>query len=86
MLSPPIVHATNHFQYHMFFLRHNEIRDLTAHLLMEVCHCVSTEPTLQPITGEVFNHATAITEDSARLDIAANGFWGGEGWSVHFLM
>ena len=56
---------------------HNEIRDLTAHLLTEVCHCVSTEPTLQPITGEVFNHATAITEDGARLDIAANGFWGG---------
>ena len=65
--------------------RHNEIRHLTVHLLTEVCHCVSTEPTLQPITGEVFNHATAITEDGARLDIAANGFWG-EGWSVHFLM
>ena len=37
-------------------IRNNEIRDLTAHLLTEVCHCVSTEPTLQPITGEVFNH------------------------------
>ena len=55
-------------------IRHIEIRDLTAYLLTEVC---STEPTLQPITGEVFNHATAITEDGARLDIAANGFWGG---------
>ena len=58
-------------------IRHNKIRDLTAYLLTEVCHCVSTEPTLQPITSEVFNHATAITEDDARLDIAANGFWGG---------
>ena len=58
-------------------IRHNEIRDLTVHLLTEVCHCVSTEPTLQPIAGEVFNHATAITEDGARLDIAVNGFWGG---------
>ena len=58
-------------------IRHNEIRDLTAHLLTEVCHCVSTEPTLQPITGEVFNHATANTEDGACLDIAVNGFWGG---------
>ena len=32
---------------------------------------------LQPITGEVFSGASAITEDGARVDIAANGFWGG---------
>ena len=46
---------------------------LVEHINYLVC---STEPTLQPITGEVFNHATTITEDGARLDIAANGFWG----------
>ena len=33
-------------------LRHNEIRDLTANLLTEVCHKVSIEPDLQPLTGE----------------------------------
>ena len=66
-------------------IRHNEIRDLTAHLLTKVCHRVSTKPTLQPITDEVFNHGTTITEDSDRLDIAVNGFCGRGGWSVHFL-
>jgi hypothetical protein len=31
-------------------IRHNEIRDLTATLLTEVCHDVSVEPGLQPIS------------------------------------
>ena len=58
-------------------VRHNEIRDLTANLLTEVCHDVCVEPTLQPITGETFSNATANSEDGARLDVAASGFWGG---------
>ncbi len=58
-------------------LRHNEIRDLTAKLLTEVCHDVRIEPVLQPLTGEILSGASAITSDGARLDIAASGFWGG---------
>ena len=58
-------------------IRHNEVRDMTATLLSEVCHDVATEPTLQPISGEVLEGATANSQDGARLDIAASGFWGG---------
>ena len=58
-------------------IRHNEIRDLTADLLSEVCHCVSIEPHLQSAEGEDLRGASANTTDGARLDIAANGFWGG---------
>ena len=58
-------------------IRHNEIRDLTATLLTEVCHDVSVEPTLQPITGEEFWEASAVKNEGAQLDIAANCFWGG---------
>ena len=54
----------------------NEIRDITASLLTEVCHNVSIEPDLQPLSSETFHLATAITDDGARLDIAADGFWG----------
>ena len=43
-------------------IRHNEIRDLTANLMTEVCHNVSIEPHLQPITGEIFPAMTANTE------------------------
>ena len=58
-------------------LRHNDIRDITANLLTEVCSDVRVEPELQPLSGEVLEHRTAIREDGARLDIAANGLWGG---------
>ena len=57
-------------------LRHNEIRDLTANVLSEVCHNVNVEPALQPLSGEVLTGASAIRDDAARLDIAADGFWG----------
>ena len=57
-------------------IRHNELRDITASLLTEVCHDVKTEPDLQPLSGEVMSHATVNTTEGARLDIAVNGFWG----------
>ncbi len=58
-------------------IRHNEVRDLTANLMSEVCHDVCTEPTLQPLSGEALAGASAITVEGARLDVAASGFWGG---------
>ena len=33
-------------------IRHNELRDIMASLLTEVCHDVRIEPDLQPLTGE----------------------------------
>ena len=60
-------------------IRHNEIRDLTATLLTEVCNDVSIEPGLQPVPSDTLTGATANHQDGARLDIAANGFWGGGG-------
>ena len=58
-------------------LRHNEIRDLTAVLLTEVCNNVQVEPELQVITSETLSGRSANTTDGARLDVAACGFWGG---------
>ena len=58
-------------------IRHNEVRDTVAGWMSEVCNDVCVEPPLQPLTGEALSGASAITEDGARLDIAANGFWGG---------
>ena len=58
-------------------IRHNEIRDITASMLSEVCHNVSVEPHLDKVTDESFRHKTAIRGDEARLDVAANGVWGG---------
>ncbi len=47
-----------------------------ASLLTEVCHEVSIEPDLQPITGETFNGTSSITQDGTRLDVAMSCFWG----------
>jgi len=59
-------------------IRHNELRDITAGLLSEVCHNVRTEPPLQPLSGEQFHYRTANVEDGARLDVSAESFWGGD--------
>ena len=59
-------------------LRHNEIRDLTATLLTEVCSQVCVEPELQPVQhSDEFPLATSNTQDSACLDVAVNSIWGG---------
>ena len=47
-------------------------------VLSDVCHNVSVEPRLQPLSGEKFTSASAIIDDGARLDIAADGFWGSQ--------
>ena len=57
-------------------LRHNEIRDILASTLFEVCVNVVREPTLQPLSGETFQHRTTSRDPDARLDIRARGFWG----------
>ena len=54
------------------YITHNELRDITAELITEVCHNVSTEPTLQPFTNEHLVHRTGNREDGTRLDVAAD--------------
>ena len=40
---------------------------------------VQVEPELQAVSDPgAFSHATANTQEGARLDIAMNGFWGGD--------
>ena len=55
-------------------VRHNEVRDITASMLTEVCNGVATEPHLQLLTGETMTHRSANTEAGARLDVAMYGF------------
>ena len=59
-------------------IRHNELRDITAGLLTEVCRNVGTEPPLQPLSGEQLRLRSANREDGARLDIAAGQSTSGE--------
>ena len=57
-------------------IRHNNVRNLTAKLMSEVCHDVQVEPQIQPLSGELLHHKTAKHENDARVNIRAAGFWG----------
>ena len=48
---------------------------ITASLLKEASHNVTTEPTLQPLSSENLHPRSAITDDNARSDIKADGCW-----------
>ena len=56
-------------------IRHNQVRNITATLLNEICNDVQIEPQLQSLSGEHFEAKTANKHEDARLDISARGFW-----------
>ena len=57
------------------FIHRNELRNLTASWLHEVCHDVAVKPPLQLLTDEAFVPASTNHRDDARVDIHARGFW-----------
>ena len=65
-------------------IRHNAIRDITASLLTEVCSEVCVKPELQPVTPNQLTGASANSQDGARLDVSANGVWGGRFQKTYF--
>ena len=42
--------------------------------MKEVCHIVTIEPILQPLSGEILHPRSAIADDNARSDVRAEGF------------
>ena len=54
--------------------RHNEIQDITAQCLTEVCTDVEKEPQLQSLSGEIISPRKGNKQDDARLNIRAKGF------------
>ena len=56
-------------------IRYNELRDLTGDLLAEVCHDVTIEPQLTPLTGGWLSRKSSNKNDDACLDVSARGFW-----------
>ena len=54
-------------------MRHNQIRDLEAELMKEVCKDVKVEPELLPLDTDRIHGNTA---NKARLDVSGNGVWG----------
>ncbi len=58
---------------------------MTASLLTEVCTKVCVEPELQPVGSNQLSGLSNNTQNGARLDVSANGVWGGR-FEKSFLM
>ena len=56
-------------------IHHNEIRDITASLLTEVCNNVAIKPPFQLLSGGSMTARFANTDDGTHVDIHARGFW-----------
>ena len=56
-------------------LRHNEVRNITANLLSEVCTDVKIEPMLAEMEGELIHERTGNRSRESRLDVSAVNFW-----------
>ena len=56
-------------------IRLNQVRNIAATLLNEICNDVQIEPQLQSLSGEHFGAKTATKHEDVRLDISAKGFW-----------
>ena len=66
-------HAMSCMKRGFIYKRHDDVRDLLANLLKEVCHDVEVEPHLQTLTGELLNGG-ANSSDEARLDVSVRSF------------
>ena len=59
----------------IYIIRHNDLRDLTANMMSEVCKDTETEPKLTPLSGEELQGRTSNNSNEARVDIRIRGFW-----------
>ena len=71
-----VQHAMSRKKGGFVTLRNNEVRDVTARLLSEVCKDVELELSLLTLNGkeQTMNNA-AKKNDQVRLDICARSFW-----------
>ena len=68
-------HATSCKKGGFITLRHNEVRNMTANFLSEVCKDVTIEPQLMTLNGNEDLNIQANKNDESRLDVSALGFW-----------
>ena len=84
-VAPSILWSMPWIAHQEAFLQFDTMRcETTSAFLSEVCHNVHTEPTLQPLQGEHLKYKSANGEVGARLDVAAQNFWGKDHQTAYF--
>ena len=56
-------------------IRHNDLCDLLARIVSEVCKDTEIEPKILPLSAEELHGRTTNRLNEAKLDIRAKGFW-----------
>ena len=56
-------------------IRQNDLHDLTARIVSELCKDTEIEPKLLPLPGEEEHGRTINPSNEERLEIRAQGFW-----------
>ena len=55
-------------------IRHNDLQDLTANMMSEVCKDTKIKSKLTPLSGEDLQGRTSNNSNEARVDIRTRGF------------
>ena len=56
-------------------IKRNDLRDVTARILSEVCNDTEIEPKLVPLSGEDLTNRTGNRSNETRLGVRASWFW-----------
>ena len=67
-------HAMSCMKGGFIYRRHDDVRDMLASLLKDVCHDVHVEPHIETLTGDVLPDGTN-SSDETRLDVSVRDFW-----------
>ena len=70
-----IQHSMKYRKDGFLYIRHNDLRDLTANMMSEVCEDTKTKSRLTPLSGEELRGRTSNNSNEARVDIRSRGFW-----------
>ena len=70
-----IQHSISWKKSGFIYIRHNDLRDLTANIMSEVCKDTEIEPKLTPLSGVELQGRTSNNPNKARIDIRTRCFW-----------
>ena len=57
------------------YIRHNDLRDLTANMMSEVCKDTKIKSKLTPLSGEELQCRASNSSNEARVGIRTRDFW-----------
>ena len=83
-LNFTVEHAQNCHYGGFPTIRYDEIRNLIAKLMDDICDSVGVEPKVQPLSDEKLKYKMANQDENGHLDVIAHNFWGHDMQNAYF--